>query len=114
MRYVAAFPLVVLHSGAFWIQQNGAFNFASSTMTYARGTAAGPLGLTQASGAYLSSRGQVVASPFEWMDNFVQHVSADWTSFQTTFDPDAGASPPTYKNSLSAWAQSKGSRFQYL
>jgi hypothetical protein len=102
------------NSGAFWIQQNGAFNFASSTMTYARGTAAGPLGLTQVSGAYLSSPGQVVTSPSEWMDNFVQHVSADWTSFQTTFDPDAGASPPTYKNSLSAWAQSKGSRFQYL
>ena len=48
------------------------------------------------------------------MDNFIEHVSADWTSFQTTFDPDAGASPPTYKNSLSAWAQSKGGRFKYL
>ena len=48
-----------VNSGAFWIQQNGNFNFASSTMTYARGTAAGPLGLTQASGAYLSSPGQV-------------------------------------------------------
>jgi hypothetical protein len=103
-----------VNSGAFWIQQNGAFNFASSTMTYARGTAAGALGLTQASGAYLSSPGQVVTSPSEWMDNFIRHVSADWTSFQTTFDPDAGASPPTYKNSLSTWAQSKGGRFKYL
>jgi hypothetical protein len=103
-----------VNSGAFWIQQNGNFNFASSTMTYARGTAAGPLGLTQASGAYLSSPGQVVTSPSQWMDNFIQTVSADWASFQTTFDPDAGTSPPTYKNSLSAWAQSKGDRFKYL
>jgi hypothetical protein len=103
-----------VNSGAFWIQQNGNFNFASSTMTYARGTAAEPLGLTQASGAYLSSPGQVVTSPSKWMDNFIQTVSADWASFQTTFDPDAGTSPPTYKNSLSAWAQSKGDRFKYL
>jgi hypothetical protein len=48
------------------------------------------------------------------MDNFIQTVSADWASFQTTFDPDAETSPPTYKNSLSAWAQSKGERIKYL
>jgi len=103
-----------IHSGAFWIQQNGAFNFASSAITYAGGTAAAPLGLTQASGAYLSSPGQVVTSPSRWMDDFVRTMSADWASFQTTFDPDAGASPPTYKNSLAAWAQSTGGRHQYL
>jgi hypothetical protein len=48
------------------------------------------------------------------MDDFVRAMSADWASLQTTFDPDAGASPPTYKNSLAAWAQSTGGRYKYL
>jgi hypothetical protein len=102
------------NSGAFWIEQNGAFNFASSTMTYAGGTAAAPLGLTKASGAYLSSPGQVVWSPSNWMDNFIRTTSGNWDSFQTTFDPDVGASPPTYKDSLAAWAKSTAGRYQYL
>ena len=83
-------------------------------MTYAEGTAAGPLGLTQGSGAYLSSPGQVVTSPSAWMNDFIHIVSADWVSFQTTFDPDAGASPPSYKNSLAAWAKSTGGRYKFL
>jgi hypothetical protein len=103
-----------VNSGAFWIQQNGNFNFATSTMTYAEGTAAGPLGLTRGSGAYLSSPGQVVTSPSEWMDHFIHTVSDNWVSFQTTFDPDAGASPPSYKNSLAAWAKSTGGRHIFL
>jgi hypothetical protein len=103
-----------VNSGAFWIQQNGNFNFATSTMSYAEGAAAGPLGLTRGSGAYLSSPGQVVTSPSEWMDNFIHTVSDNWVSFQTTFDPDAGASPPAYKNSLAEWAKSTGGRHMFL
>ena len=83
-------------------------------MTYAGGTAAESLGLTKASGAYLSSPGQVVRSPSNWMDDFIRTISGNWGSFQTTFDPDAGASPPTYKDSLAAWAKSTAGRYQYL
>ena len=49
-----------------------------------------------------------------WMDDFVSTMSADWAPFQTTFDPDAGALPPTYKNSRAACARSTGGRYHYL
>jgi hypothetical protein len=94
-------------SGSFWIEQQGNFTYASASMTYAApGTAARTLGLTQAIGAYLSSPGEDVTSPSEWMNNIVQE-NGQFSSFQTTFAPDPGT-----VDSLEAWAQSTG--YQYL
>jgi hypothetical protein len=94
-------------SGSFWIEQQGNFTYASSSMTYAApGTTARTLGLTQAIGAYLSSPGEDVTSPSEWMNNIVQE-NGQFSSFQTTFAPDPGTIA-----SLEAWAQSLG--YQYL
>jgi len=88
-------------SGSFWIEQQGNFTYASSSLTYAApGTAARTLGPTQAIGAYLSSSGEDVTSPSEWMNNIVQE-NGQFSSFQTTFAPDPGT-----VDSLEAWAQS--------
>ena len=99
------------NSGAFWIQQNGNFNYASSSLTYADGTAADALGLTQAEGAFLSSTGQIVTSASDWMNNFVQNFSDQFFSFQT---PSPGGPVPGEQSALEAWAQSQGGQYQYL
>jgi len=94
-------------SGSLWIDQQGNFTYASSSMTYAaKGETARTLGLTQAIGAYLSSPGADVTSPSAWMNNIVAEDS-QFASFQTTFAPDPGT-----VDSLEAWAQSSG--YQYL
>jgi hypothetical protein len=95
------------------IQQWPNFNFTSSTLTYAGGSTADSLGLTQASDAFLSSPGQVVTSASAWMSNFVATEDADWATFQTTYSPKA-ATPPGEQDALEAWAQSTDGQFQYL
>jgi Protein of unknown function (DUF3383)/PEP-CTERM motif len=102
-------------SGVFMIQQNGYFNYVSSSLTYASGTAAGSLGLTEASGAFLSSPGGIVTSPSAWMNNFIDTESDEWGSFQTTFNlRGAAASLTGEQDALEAWAQSTDGRYTYL
>jgi Protein of unknown function (DUF3383) len=98
----------------FSIQQNGTFPLAPSTLSYAGGTIAGSLGLTQASGA-LSSPGEAaqLGSASEWLDNFVQTESDQFGSFQTIWDP-IEARPPGEQSALAAWAAETGGRYNYL
>jgi hypothetical protein len=98
-----------VNSASFWIEENGNFPDLASSMTYASGTAAALLGLTQSTGAYLSTPGQLATSPSAWMSNIVQNESDEFSSFQTTFSPDSSKAA-----SLAAWAQSTGGEFQYL
>jgi hypothetical protein len=114
---VAYYPVTgaTENSGKFLIQQNGDFNYASSSLTYARGTPAAALGLTEASGAFLSSPGGIVTSPSAWMNNFIDTESADWATFQTTFNlRGAGAALTGEQAALVAWAQSTNGLYQYL
>ena len=108
----------------FTIQQNGNFNWASSSITYAGGTLAGSLGLTQTAGAVLSSPGEVVIpgtcplqglcmSPADYMNNFLQNYSDQFSSFQTT-DYPTSAYPPGLQAALEAWARSTGGQYDYL
>jgi hypothetical protein len=99
------------NSGAFTIQQNGNFNYASSSLTYAGGTAAESLGLTQAAGAFLSSTGQIVTSASDWMDNFIQNFSDQFSSFQIQ---NPGGPVPGEQSALEAWAQSTGGQYEFL
>lgn len=102
-------------SGTFMIQQNGNFNYVSSSLTYASGTAAGSLGLIEGPGAFLSSPGGIVTSPSAWMNNFIETESPEWGSFQTTFNlRGAGASLTGEQDALEAWAQSTDGRYTYL
>ena len=97
------------NSASFWIDANGNFPSLASTKTYASGAAAASLGLTQSSGAYLSTPGELVISPSAWMDNIIDNENSQWSSFQTTFLLDSSTA-----DDLSAWAQSTGGQFQYL
>jgi Protein of unknown function (DUF3383)/PEP-CTERM motif len=99
------------NSGAFLIQQNGNFNYGSSSLTYAEGTAPESLGLTQAAGAFLSSSGQIVTSASDCMDNFIHNFSDQFSSFQT---PSPGGPVPGERAALEAWAHSTGGEYQYL
>jgi Protein of unknown function (DUF3383) len=97
------------NSASFWIEENGNFPDLASSITYAGGTAAALLGLTQSTGAYLSTPGQLATSLPAWMSNIVQNETDEFSSFQMTFSPGGSAAA-----SLAAWAQSTGGQFQYL
>ena len=108
------------NSGFFEIQQNGDFNYISSSMTYARGTAAASLGLaappsgvvdsTPGLYAFDSTPGLIVTPRFahacpterftknctsvaSFMDNLVQTENDQWSSFQDVYNPTS-ATPP--------------------
>jgi hypothetical protein len=83
---------------------------AASTIGYASGAMAAPLGLTQATGATLS-QGANAASPAAFMTN-VTNISQNWASFATAFDPDAG-SGNTQKLAFAAWNNGTNDRYLY-
>ncbi len=96
------------NSDSFWINVNGFYPVLSTTMTYATGTAAASLGLTQEAGAYLSTPGQITTSPSAWLNNIVKEDS-QWSSFQMTY-PTA----PDTAEALSDWSAASDGRFKYL
>jgi hypothetical protein len=101
------------NSGSFWV--HGSFagdGIASSTLTYATGSAAAALGLAKGEG-YLAATGELATSASAWMNNFVATQSDEFSSFQTTYAP-AGATPPGLAAAMEAWAQTTGGEFDYL
>ena len=92
----------------FEVQQNGNFNFSSSTLSTMGGTAAASLGLTPGSGAFLSTPGQIVTDPAEWMNNFNSSYTDQCSSFQTI--PVHPAEQPE----LTAWSTSTNGLYTYL
>ena len=94
---------------SFWIEVNGDYFVLPTSMTYASGTAAGLLGLTQSAGAYLSTPGQITTSPSAWSNNIVNNENSHWSSFQMTY-PTA----PDTADELSDWSAGSGGQFQYL
>jgi hypothetical protein len=98
------------NSKSFWIEQGARNNaLTSSIMTYAGGTAAARLGLTQAKGAYDSTPGQVVTSASAWMNNITHTQSAAFSSFQFVDSPAA-----VTNTDLQEWAQSTAGVHTYL
>ena len=90
--------------GYFSIQQNGDFNFNSSSLTYATGSAAAALGLTQAAGASLSPVGTSITSASAFLNNLVQTENGQFGSFQSTWQQLALSRPnkrPRYRRGLS-------------
>jgi hypothetical protein len=63
---------------------------ATETITYATGTIAASLLLTQATGATLSQGAAAVTSPSAFMSGVVAQTT-NWATFFTTFDPDGGS-----------------------
>src|ERR1700722_17951749 len=98
-----------VNSESFWIEENGSYPFLATSMTYASGTAATSLGLTQSAGAYLSTPGQITTSLSASMNNVIQNENSQWSSFQLIHSTlSVGTS------ALSAWSAASGGRFQYL
>jgi hypothetical protein len=116
---MTATPLVVNYNsfgGAstkrnfFEIQPNGQFGFDNnqSTLSFASGTAAVALGLTQASpGAIDSFTGGALPPAPGFMNNLVQSWYSQFGSFQATWETLAQLDP-NYLGDLAAWAQSTG------
>jgi hypothetical protein len=96
--------------------QSNAFTFtsattgATSTITFATGSLAAGLLLTQATGA-VTSQGAVAATPATAMASLVK-VTTNWAGFMTTFDPDGGAGN-TLKMAFAAWTVAQNNRYLY-
>ena len=90
------------------IQPNGSFGFDyyPSSLSYMSGTAAAALGLTQASGAVLSSPGGQPLTTAELMNDLVSNVTSQFGSLQSNY--------PEHSASLAAWAQSTYGLYQFL
>ncbi|KAA1013028.1 DUF3383 domain-containing protein [Paraburkholderia panacisoli] len=97
---------------------SGAFVFtstasgATATITYATGTLAAGLLLTQAAGATLSQGAAAAAAPAAYMNGIVAQTT-NWASFFTDFDPDAG-SGNALKYAFAAWAGTTQDEFVYF
>lgn len=79
---------------------------ASSTATYATGTLAPGLNLTQATGAVLS-QGAAASTPATAMPVFAA-AAGDWAGFATTWEPVLAD-----KEAFSAWTAVQGKRYFY-
>jgi len=97
----------------FEVQQNGNFNFGSSSLTYMGGTAAGALGLMQASGALLSSPGGIAPSASAFMNNLIQTESSQFGSVENMW-PGLAQEAPDTQAPLAAWAQSTDGQYNFL
>ncbi len=96
-------------SSAFVI--NSGTTGTTSTITFATGTLAASLALTQATGAVLS-QGAIAAVPASFMAGIIAQTQ-NWATFQTLFDPDNG-SGNTQKQLFAAWVNSTNNRYAYL
>jgi hypothetical protein len=84
---------------------------SQSTSTYATGTLAAGIFLTQLTGAVLS-QGAAPAQPSLFMEALVQ-TTQNWVSFWTTFDPDDG-SGSLQKQLFAGWVNSTTDRYMYI
>ena len=117
---MAATPLVVNYNSLgernfFEIQPNGQFgyDYNASTLSFASGTVADELGLTQASEALDSSPGGASQSASVYMNNLVQNEYSQLGSYQATWQTLAELDPE-YLLDLAAWAQSTGDLYTFL
>lgn len=94
-------------TGAFYVVSST--TGAASTIGFASGAMAAPLGLTSATGATLS-QGAAVATPAAFMTNLT-NISQNWASFTTTFDPDVSGN--ANKQLFAAWTNGTGNRYLY-
>jgi hypothetical protein len=102
--YVLGNPVVgSIGNNHFTVQPDRNFQYDDnpSSLSYASGTAAVALGLTQASGAIDSSPGGQPPPAAVFLNNLVQNENAQFASFQGYFSKD-----PNFQSEMEAWAQS--------
>lgn len=97
---------------------SGAFVFTSTTtgatetITFATGTLATDLLLTQAAGATLSQGAAAASAPAAFMAGIVAQTT-NWATFFSNFDPDAGEGN-ALKLEFSQWANTTEDEFAYV
>lgn len=84
---------------------------ASSTVAFPTGTLAGPVFLTQATGAILS-QGSAAMTPATFMTGLVD-LTQNWATFMTVTDPDAGHGCEQ-KMLFAAWVNDADNRYAYI
>jgi Protein of unknown function (DUF3383) len=104
-------------SGFFSIQQNGDFLYNSSSVSFASGSVAAALGLTESAGAFVTPE-EIVPVTDASLASFMKTLIADnpddpFSTFQTTWDPK-DFTPPGEEAGLEAWATSTGGQYTYL
>jgi hypothetical protein len=99
----------------FEIQPNGQFgyDYNQSTLSFASGTLADELYLTQASYALDSFYGGRLPAAPAFMNNLVQSEYSQFGSFQATWETLARLDP-NYLGDLAEWAQSTGYLYTFL
>jgi Protein of unknown function (DUF3383) len=100
-------PPCTYDSGTGAFQINSATSGATSTMSFASGTLAAPLLLTQATGA-VTSQGAIAAVPATAM-NAIIAITQDWAAFMTTWEPSTSD-----KVAFSAWTNTQGNEYLYV
>jgi hypothetical protein len=111
MTGIATAPAVTFDSlsGAFIITSG--ITGAPSTATFATGTLAAPLLLTQATGAFLS-QGAAAQTPAQFMNGVVA-VTTNFVCYKVAFDPDNGTGN-TLKQAFAAWKNAFPNRYAYV
>jgi hypothetical protein len=83
-----------------------------STAAFATGSAAAPLALTAATGAYLS-QGAAAATPSGVM-NTLTGITQNFVTFMTCFDPDNGAAGGPIKQEFALWNSQQDDAYGYV
>jgi len=110
---VVSGSLVTTNPGVSYDAQSGAMVIASSTtgaastISFASGTIAAPLALTQATGA-VTSQGAALGVPATVMDK-LWGVNQDWAQFMTTWEPVSAD-----KVAFAAWANEQANQLAYV
>lgn len=96
--------------GGGFVVTNGTTG-TSSTITFATGSLAATLGLTQATGAQIS-QGAPATTPAAFMTNITQ-VFTNFATLATIFNPDQG-SGNAQKLAFSTWVSQQNDRYMYV
>jgi hypothetical protein len=112
---VGSVTITATNPGVYYDSVAGAFVITSatagtsSTISFASGTLAVPLMLTQATGA-VTSQGATATNPAAAMSAIAAQTQ-NWCSFMTAFNPDAGGNAT--KLAFASWCNSQNNRFLY-
>src|SRR6476620_1198905 len=113
---VGSVTITAVNPGVYYDSIAGAFTITSattgtaSTISFASGTIAASLLLTQATGA-VTSQGANATNPAAAM-TAVTAQSQNWASFMTAFNPDSG-NANTVKLAFASWCNSQNNRYVY-
>ena len=107
-----------INANNLWFVPSAAYNPTSngSTMSFAAGSAAATLGLTQLAGATLVPLGTDTPLQSPFMNNVVNTLGANFATFQSMVNLDyyASSGETTQANLFATWAANAGGQYTFL